>query len=105
MSQSKVKDLSRGQKGKASYRDKAQREICNCDVGEDPNCVVLFDGCSAIFEVGHSRDLLVLFVRGATSFGKGIYSHHPGALRSLQSFAEFCREYSPRFRGVCRIAQ
>ena len=97
--------MSRGHNGKASYRDKAQREICNCDVGEDSNRVVLFDGCSAIFEVGHSRDLLILLVRGTASFGKGIYSHHPGALRSLQSFAEFCREYLPRFRDVCRIAQ
>lgn len=42
-----------------SYRDKAQREICNCDVGEDSNRVVLFDRCAAIFEVRHSRDLLV----------------------------------------------
>ena len=88
-----------------SYRDKAQREICNCDVGEDSNRVVLFDRCAAIFEVGHSRDLLVLFVRRTTSFYEGIYSHHPGALRSLQSFAEFCCESPPRFRDVYRIAQ
>jgi hypothetical protein len=54
-----LKDLGGGRKRKASYRDKAQREICNCDVGEDSNRVVLFDRCAAIFEVGHSRDLLV----------------------------------------------
>ena len=97
--------MNRGQNGKPSYRDKAQREICNCNVGEDSNRVVLFDGCSTIFEVGYGRDLLVLFVRGTTSVAKGIYSHHPGVSRSLQSFAEFCRECPPRFRDACRTAQ
>lgn len=88
-----------------SYRDKTQREICNRDVGEDSNRVVLFDRCATIFEVGHSRNLLVLFVRRTTSFMKEFYSHHPGALRSLQSFAEFCCESPPRFRDVCQIVQ
>jgi hypothetical protein len=50
MSQSKSKDLSGGRKRKVSYRDKAQR---------DSNRVVLFDRCAAIFEVGHSRDLVI----------------------------------------------
>ena len=70
-----------------SYRDKAQREICNRDVGEDSNRVVLFDRCAAIFEVCHSRDLLVLFVR-STSFCEGIL------LTPSRSFAFssiFCR--------------